>query len=771
MIDSIPKALEALTRFEQFVIWDKFPKGDKIIKVTLNPQTLKKSDAHSPDIWMSYENAAKAARKHSKYVGFVITNKDPFFFLDVDDCIVDGQWSPIASELLSTYSGAAVELSQSYGGLHIIGSTKRHIVHGKKKSKRGFDLYTDKRFIALTGFTPFTGADEMPGDSSTVFDPTALEIEFKKEVPEESPAWSDGPVPEWSGPENDDELIQKMMKAVSFKGLMGGASLHDLWTGNEDKLCISYPPDPNGNLIFDHSSADQALCNHLAFWTGKDCARIERLFSQSALVRDKWTDRAEYRESTILNAVSLNTKVYRDRAPAPPPGSTPGASASGWNVKTVYDQMEEWKGFVYVKSLHRVFIPGSADLLKPEVFRIVYGGAEFSLDASNFKMTKNAWDAYSGNHAFRPTMVDRVCFRPDLPEGEIVNVEGSFLVNTYRSILTSVRKGNPLPFLRHLELLLPDDRDRRILLSYLATLVQHKGRKVRWCPVLIGCEGNGKTVFIRCIEHAIGLAYTHLPDARDIDNKFNAWLSGKLFIGVEEIHAGGRVDISEALKPMITNPRGPIQAKGVDQVTQDNYANFICCSNHEDAVIKTKNDRRYAIMLTAQSQASDINRDGMGGAYFPNLYSWLEKEGYEIVNYYLQNYKIEEEFNPLTLCHRAPDTSGMAVAIKASMSPAEQEVYEAVQSERIGFKGGFISSYRLTELFSENRLKIPKQKYTRILRELGFSPHKALANGRTNRLIPQEDRTKIRIYTQEGADEYKTPEEVTAAYLDKNYEN
>ena len=48
-----------------------------------------------------------------------------------------------------------------------------------------------------------------------------------------------------------------------------------------------------------HSEADLALCNLLAFWTGGDPARMERLFAQSGLVRAKWRNRPDYRERTI----------------------------------------------------------------------------------------------------------------------------------------------------------------------------------------------------------------------------------------------------------------------------------------------------------------------------------------------------------------------------------------------------------------------------------------------------------------------------------------
>ena len=56
---------------------------------------------------------------------------------------------------------------------------------------------------------------------------------------------------------------------------------------------------------------------HLAFWTGKDAARIERLMRRSALVREKW-DRDDYLgPRTIMGAISRQVQVLQDKRPEP----------------------------------------------------------------------------------------------------------------------------------------------------------------------------------------------------------------------------------------------------------------------------------------------------------------------------------------------------------------------------------------------------------------------------------------------------------------------
>ena len=56
----------------------------------------------------------------------------------------------------------------------------------------------------------------------------------------------------------------------------------------------------------DDSSADMALMSMLPFWTSGNAEQMERIFSHSALAqRDKWKNRADYRQMTIVHALAL----------------------------------------------------------------------------------------------------------------------------------------------------------------------------------------------------------------------------------------------------------------------------------------------------------------------------------------------------------------------------------------------------------------------------------------------------------------------------------
>ena len=249
-----------------------------------------------------------------------------------------------------------------------------------------------------------------------------------------------------------------------------------------------------------------ALCQHLAFWTGRNAERIDRLYRQSALYRDKWdAKRADstYGRNTILKCIALCERVYTGRqapanpdnpaAPAPAPQATPVTTGPSARLLTCEQQQNEhFRGYVYVRNLHRVFDPTDGALLKPEQLKAMKGGYSFMLDQANQnRPTTNAWTAFTENQGFDAPKVHGAVFRPELPAGEIIYIEGHPHINTYVPANVERVHGDITPFLSHVQRLIPDERDRTIFLSYCAAVVQYPGRKFYWAPLLQGVEGNG----------------------------------------------------------------------------------------------------------------------------------------------------------------------------------------------------------------------------------------------------------------------------------------
>ena len=757
-MDFLPSAFTALYAFKQFIVYVLVPsktRPGKTDKLPINPQTRQVCSAHDPEIWMDAESARVTAQAlGTQYgIGFVFTEADPFWFLDIDDCLQsDNHWSPLALSFVQAFHGAALEISASNRGLHIIGSGTPP-AHSCKNTGHKLEFYTAGRFVALTG-TQATGDAAL---DCSVNLPWLVQHYFPLNHGTVPTTWTDKPCAEWDGPADDEVLINIALRSGSAKNIFGQkARFRDLWEANADVLARAYP-DPSRSVGYDESSVDAALAQHLAFWTGNDCERIQRLMWQSKLVRDKW-GREDYLPRTITGVCGRQREFFTTRESQPISNTVESQDNSfteapkprivdGATFLSIEQQISIFTGVVYVSDEHKALIPGGY-LLNPERFRVIYGGYSMPMDAKNEKVSKNAWEVFTESQAFRAPRANTSCFRPDLTPAAIIERDGETAVNLWWPIVTPRTVGDVTPFLNHVALLCPDKNDQLILLSYLAAIVQHKGIKFQWCPLIQGVEGNGKTLLTRCVAFAIGNRYTHFPKAAELASKFNDWLYGKIFIAVEDIYVSdGKLEIMEAMKPMITSERQEIEPKGGVKLTRDICANFLINTNHKDGLRKTNNDRRFAPFYTAQQSVQDLKRDNMLGDYFPNLYEWLNRGGYAIVSEFLHTFQIPLEFNPASGCKRAPMTTSTMTAIRHGLGGIEQEILEVIDQGMPGFKNGWVSSMALDRLLDKLQAsrRVPQNRRRELLGTLGYEYHPGLREGRVNNAV-MPDNGKPRLY-------------------------
>lgn len=316
--------LATLRQHHNFILYrtEREPISGKLNKVP----TVSVTD---PSKWLSYDGAvAKAAALGDSYgVGFVLTPEARIAVVDLDNCR-DASTSRLtleANDVISMLPGAYLEVSISGTGLHIwfsySGEMPPHActatVNGIKR-----ELYHRDRFFALgkpyeaegfiNGNVAMNLGVMLPYVIATYFPPPAVKVGGDGE-------WTSGPCAEWSGPEEDSELIRRATRTTSAAAAFGNkARFVDLWEANAAVLGTAYPDTVRS---YDASRADSALAQHLAFWTGRDCERIERLMTQSALVRDKW-ERGDYLMRTILRAVAMQEEVLQDKPPSPLPAAS-----------------------------------------------------------------------------------------------------------------------------------------------------------------------------------------------------------------------------------------------------------------------------------------------------------------------------------------------------------------------------------------------------------------------------------------------------------------
>jgi hypothetical protein len=639
-------------------------------KLPLSPHTGRAASTTNPEDWGTYQQAYDRDPHH---IGFVLTKNDPYFFVDIDNCVEeDGSWSITAMMLFDMFKGCFIERSQSGNGAHIIGTMPVSIEHGCDNKDIGTQFYTHHRYVAMTWTEAQRDVSYCPSEDTYR---SFITKWFPVSDPTIATGNGNGPVPEWQGPSDDDELIKMMLasRQSPVAEMQGKPSFWDLWSANKHNLAYKIPREQDPSE-FDWSKADSALCSHLAFWTGKDHNRIVRLWGKSKLGdRDKFRKRGKYVFDTVSGACSAVKQVYH---------SHDGDQAISGKFMFGQDQAQHFEGCVLLKYLiPKVFMPDGG-IIGPSAFSSRMGHCVFVMDDNvGKKTTRDAWEAFTKSEVYTPVMANDTCFRPDLPCGQIVEREGQRLVNSYNPPLLQCHPGDPGPFLDLITRMIPDERDRTILLSYMAAAVQHKGAKFRWAPVIQGVEGNGKSIISEFFAYCFGERYVSNINTDSVKSSFNDWLADKLLIYGDEMNRDKDVDIITRLKAFITDRRVSIHIKGVSRVMRDNTANFIFCMNSKDVLKKHRNDRRLTIFYTAQQSYEDIVQAGMDGQYFYNLVAWRENGGYGIVHHFLKHYHIPDEFNPAKGCNRAPDTTSTAEAMELSLSPAESAIKEFLSDE------------------------------------------------------------------------------------------
>ena len=764
MPQSLPPALHGFTAFNQWLNYRLTPQpGGKMKKEAVGREGYRVDPTDSAR-WMSYAEAAATGQP----LAFSFSEADPFFFLDIDGALGDdGQWSDLAKSLCDQLKGCAVEISSSGRGLHIFGSAPLLPEHSNHPSKSTLEFYTRARFVALTGnmLTPEGSVFHMP-----LALPAIVAQHFPPRPETEAADWTDGPCEGWAGPTDDDELVRRASRHVSAHTAFNDkATFAQLWEGDADALSLHFP---DSKSPYNASDADAALCTRLAFWTGKDCERMARLLRASGLARDKH-DREDYVQRTILFACSGVTEVLTDRPaaalpvpkpPAPAPLSLPSARLAAPELVESVGFMraeqcvELFRGCVFVRDQGKVWVP-SGELLKPESFRAYFGGFQFLMDDIGKKTTDDAYKAFTNNPLLRCPQVSTVCFDPNLEPGAIVvNFKGREAVNMWAPPVVRSEPGDVGPFLRHVEKLLPDERDRQILLSWMAACVQHVGRKFYWSPVLQGTQGNGKSFLARVMQHAVGPDYSFTARSTDLGKDFNAWLEKALFVAVDDVRISDP-EMYDRLKPLLTEKVQSIEGKGIDQAAKRVFANFMFSMNDKKGLPKSKGERRFAVFYTAQQHRDDLKRDGMDGDYMTELHDWANGEGawathgenygMAVITDYLRNYPIHPDFNPARAGHRAPDTSCIDEVHASALGQREQEVQEAIDSGAIGFRGGWVSSHYALELLRKTWKNVQQSNLLEVMGNLGYVRHPGLTGGRTNNLV-QPDGARSILYVAQG---------------------
>ena len=282
-----------LRQFNQWVVWrNELDENGKPTKVPYSVSGHRASVTNSRH-WTDFDTAVKTSLNGGNYsgVGFVLSDSDPFTFIDLDDPYaleLDGtpkhkNPAKIAESQLQIYNtfDSYAERSPSGKGCHII--VRGHVPSGRRRD--AVEMYSSERYMTVTGDVVRSAPIvEVPTDYLQ-----SLWLHMAREA-ENLADFYEGSSEETA---TDSEIIRRALNAANsekFKSLYNGN-----WKG-------FYPSQ---------SEADFALVDMIAFYS-KNKEQIKRIFSNSALgERNKQT--------TIRGVKYLDHIINRafDRTPVP----------------------------------------------------------------------------------------------------------------------------------------------------------------------------------------------------------------------------------------------------------------------------------------------------------------------------------------------------------------------------------------------------------------------------------------------------------------------
>ena len=296
--DKIPTALKERP---QFVLYRNEMRDDKPTKVPYQVNGRKARSNHK-NTWATFDTVEAAFERGGfDGYGFMFSADDDLMGIDLDGCRnpETGEIDEWAKEIIKRLDSYA-EVSPSQTGVKLFMLGMWPIATGKKKiladvpkwgnKAPAIEGYDRLRYFTTTGWR-LSGPHE-PQARQEIID--AIARQFWPTAFAAKPAAKVVPAPSTDGHDPTDEQI-----IAKAQGSKNGEKFCRLWSGDTS--------DYGG----DHSAADLALVSMLSFWTGPDKRHIDALFRQSGLVREKWTEREDYRSETIAKALGGHREFYK----------------------------------------------------------------------------------------------------------------------------------------------------------------------------------------------------------------------------------------------------------------------------------------------------------------------------------------------------------------------------------------------------------------------------------------------------------------------------
>ena len=252
-----------------------------IAKEPLQADGESKASVTWPGSWTTFNDARKSDLPH---VGFVLTEDDPYVFVDLDvndDAPQPAEDVPEFTEILKAFEGTYFERSTDGHGIHIV--CKGTLPRGARKGN--VEVYPHGRYMICTG--------DVLNDKKITKQQDALDKLFAELAPNDDKELNT-PLNDTATNTRDQDIVAKASAAAN------GDKFDSLCNGDMH----GYPSQ---------SEADYALLSIIAFYTSDD-AQVRRIFRHTILGKRKKAQRDGYLDRSIDRIRKSNATRPRNGA-------------------------------------------------------------------------------------------------------------------------------------------------------------------------------------------------------------------------------------------------------------------------------------------------------------------------------------------------------------------------------------------------------------------------------------------------------------------------
>ncbi|MCJ2186667.1 bifunctional DNA primase/polymerase [Novosphingobium beihaiensis] len=398
----------------------------------------------------------------------------------------------------------------------------------------------------------------------------------------------------------------------------------------------------------------QYACDEMAGAT--EGSRNTTLFSQSAYIARHvaaagvdWTPFAD-----ALADVAIKKGLTE--------AETRSTVASGW--KTGSPEPTEWipkaAEYVYLAAQDRFYHPPSGVHLTQSGFSGMHGKVHGGRDT---------FASFVLDGGFVRKVQD-ITYDPRGPAG-IVMRDNSDTYNTYRSSEISSVAGDPSPFLKFMEFLIPAQVERDHLLKVIAHTVRNPGDRVRHATILrTRNQGVGKSMLTSIWKGLVGESNFRQTSSREMQGNFEGWIKENTVLYCPELNIGTGLSTYNELKELITADDLVVNEKHLKPRRWNIYSTMIFTTNLAVPMLIEADDRRI-FMIDSPAQPRP---DG----YYREFASWWQ-ENLGVIRHFLDNVDLSD-FNSHA---PAPMTDAKRQLIRRSANPLVQDLAHII-AERKG---------------------------------------------------------------------------------------